>query len=101
MSNTRRARPLASAAGRPRGVRPAVADRRIVEGRITEVLPDGRAKLVTHAGPALPMEPAVPITAGYAVPLERGDYAPGFTFTKTIAAGSWIRRRSGRGSPKH
>jgi hypothetical protein len=29
---------------------PAPTDRRIVEGRVTEVLPDGRAKLVTFTG---------------------------------------------------
>jgi len=53
MSTAKRARPLAPAASRSRAVRPAPADRRIVEGRITAVLPDGRAKLVTRAGATL------------------------------------------------
>ena len=54
MSTANRARPLAPAASRPRAVRPTPVDRRIVEGRITAVLPDGRAKLITRAGATLP-----------------------------------------------
>jgi hypothetical protein len=53
MSTAKRARPLSPAASRSRAVRPAPADRRIVEGRITAVLPDGRAKLVTRTGATL------------------------------------------------
>jgi hypothetical protein len=50
MSTAKRARPLAPAASRSWAVRPVPAERRIVEGRITAVLPDGRVKLVTRAG---------------------------------------------------
>ena len=54
MSTAKRARRLAPAATRPRAVRPVSTERRIVEGRITAVLSDGRAKLVTRAGATLP-----------------------------------------------
>jgi len=54
MSTAKRARPLAPAASRSRAARPVTTERRIVEGRIIAVLPDGRAKLVTRAGATLP-----------------------------------------------
>jgi hypothetical protein len=54
MSTAKRARTLAPAATRARAVRPVPSDRRVVEGRITAVLADGRAKLVTRAGATLP-----------------------------------------------
>ncbi len=50
MNTTKRARQLAPAASRARAARPATSDRRVVEGRVTAVLADGRAKLVTRAG---------------------------------------------------
>ena len=50
MAATRTARTLAPAAAKRAASRPTTTERRIVEGRVTEVLPDGRAKLVTSAG---------------------------------------------------
>jgi|HubBroStandDraft_6_1064221.scaffolds.fasta_scaffold159784_2 hypothetical protein len=50
MAATRTARTLAPAAAKRAVARPTTTERRIVEGRVTEVLPDGRAKLVTSAG---------------------------------------------------
>lgn len=49
MATTRTARTLAPAASK-RATLPAGSDRKVVEGRVTEVLPDGRAKIVTRAG---------------------------------------------------
>jgi hypothetical protein len=54
MNSPKRSRRLAPAASRQPTARPATADRRIVEGRVTDVLPEGRAKLVTRAGATLP-----------------------------------------------
>ena len=54
MPASRSARLLAPPASKRAAPRPAPSDRRVVEGRITAVLPDGRAKLVTRAGATLP-----------------------------------------------
>lgn len=53
MSTAKRARPLSPAASRSSAVRPAPADLRILEGRITAVLADGRVKLVKRGGATL------------------------------------------------
>jgi len=50
MAATRTARTLSPAASKRAASRPTTTERRIVEGRVTEVLPDGRAKLVTTTG---------------------------------------------------
>lgn len=50
MAASRSARLLAPPAARRTAARPAAGDRRIVEGRVTDVLSDGRAKMVTRAG---------------------------------------------------